>query len=391
MGKHKDEPASIEIAELIQAAGRGDIDAAAQLGDRYREGNGVPRDDAQALHWYTTAAERGDPYAQDNLGSMLLRGIGCRSDSTAAVHWYRAAAEQGNATAQFNPGVQYLSGDGVEQSYRSAGDWFGKAALHDHAGAMREFGTLFQLGYGTERDLVVAAELHMNAIQAGDTEAAECLASYHGDLTELALSGNREAAFRLCRMYDWGLGVAQDKALCWAWLRWGHDGCASVPPEEERSEDVDIDVETAFRFFLAALDAKVRQQGEDALAKLLGERGRRGATVPQTILKVGAEGGFVTLRGLWTVQGWRFLRELRDGTPTLINDGADAHELDLATSWRGAVKLLDQHPWHRLTPLRVHPEFAEQVWRAYQRRVGSEEKAANSDLSAQWKRACYKE
>jgi hypothetical protein len=298
------------------------------------------------------------------------------------------AAESGNSTAQFDLGMRYLNGDGVAQSDRSAGDWFGQAALQDHAGAMREFGTLFQLGRGTERDLVQASELHMNAIRAGDAEAVERLAGYRGELTELALAGDREAAFRLCHLYDWGLGVAEDKALCWAWVRWARDGCASVPPEEEHSEDVDGEVDEAFRFFLAVLNEEVRRRGEAALAQLLADRGRTTSAFAQTILKVGAEDGSVALRGLWTAKGWRFLRAVRDWTPTLVDEAAIEHESDFVSSWRGALQLMDRYPWHRLTPLRVHPEFAGQVWSAYERRSREPGAAADPERRDEWRRMC---
>ena len=64
-----------EIAALAQAAAAGAGSAAQELGERYREGVGVPQDYAQALHWYRVGAELGHPKAQNNLGSMLLKRI----------------------------------------------------------------------------------------------------------------------------------------------------------------------------------------------------------------------------------------------------------------------------------------------------------------------------
>src|SRR5205807_420797 len=46
----------------------GDAKAQYGLGFMYREGRGVPRDDAEAVRWYRKAAEQGDAMAQHALG-----------------------------------------------------------------------------------------------------------------------------------------------------------------------------------------------------------------------------------------------------------------------------------------------------------------------------------
>jgi Sel1 repeat len=44
--------------------------------DMYDNGQGVPRNDAQAIKWYRKAAEQGDAVAQFNLGVMYAKGEG---------------------------------------------------------------------------------------------------------------------------------------------------------------------------------------------------------------------------------------------------------------------------------------------------------------------------
>jgi soluble lytic murein transglycosylase-like protein len=66
----------------------------------YENGEGVPRDPAQAATLYCRAARLGDAAAQFNLGWMYANGRGVeRSDSTAAF-FFHAAAEQGSEQAQ---------------------------------------------------------------------------------------------------------------------------------------------------------------------------------------------------------------------------------------------------------------------------------------------------
>jgi len=62
------------------------------------------KDYAGVAKWYRKAAEQGDTRAQYNLGLMYNNGQGVPRDDAEAVRWYRKAAEQGNARAQFNSG-----------------------------------------------------------------------------------------------------------------------------------------------------------------------------------------------------------------------------------------------------------------------------------------------
>jgi len=52
----------------MKAAEQGDAMAQFNLGVMYDEGQGVARDDAKAVEWYTKAAEQGDSRAKFNFG-----------------------------------------------------------------------------------------------------------------------------------------------------------------------------------------------------------------------------------------------------------------------------------------------------------------------------------
>lgn len=276
MTKRRFRSTDAAVASLIQAAEAGAAEAAQELGDRYREGDGVDQSDTLALRWYSVGARLGDAEAQNNLGTMLLNGIGCDADAAAAVPWYQASAEQGNAVAQFNLGLRYLHGSGVEPDDLTAWDWIAKAAAQNYKEAIGQLGTLFRFGRGTDPDLLQAAQLHMVAAQAGDATSHGNLSDYRGDLIDMALAGNREAAFDLSRMYDSGLGGEKNKALCWAWVRWAHEGCAPMPGHEARTEDLDAEVAEAFRFFGVALTMEVRGRGDALFGDLLRKAGRAG-------------------------------------------------------------------------------------------------------------------
>ena len=60
-------------------------------------------------------AEQGDPDAQSILGLMYANGEGVLKDDTEAVRWYRLAADQGVALTQYNLGHMYFLGRGGPQ------------------------------------------------------------------------------------------------------------------------------------------------------------------------------------------------------------------------------------------------------------------------------------
>ena len=73
--------------------------------------------------WYRRAAEQGVADAQYNLGFMYRNGQGVPQDDKQAVDWYRKAAEQGDTVAQLNLGLMYYYGKGVPQDYKEAYAW----------------------------------------------------------------------------------------------------------------------------------------------------------------------------------------------------------------------------------------------------------------------------
>ena len=81
----------------------------------YRNGEGVPQDDAEAVRWYRLAADQGYSPAQTTLGNMHINGIGVAQDLAESARWYRLAADQGLAVAQYNLANMYRDGRGVAQ------------------------------------------------------------------------------------------------------------------------------------------------------------------------------------------------------------------------------------------------------------------------------------
>ena len=99
---------TIALEGLKTKAESGDPDAQQELGVIYRNGEGVPQDYAQAMHWFLLAADRelvrgqnnlGAAAAQYNLGVMYKNGVGVPENKIAAYMWFYIATDYGSFDA----------------------------------------------------------------------------------------------------------------------------------------------------------------------------------------------------------------------------------------------------------------------------------------------------
>ena len=116
------------MGELRAKAEQGIASAQFNLGAKYANGDGVPKDNAEAMKWYFKAALQGDASAQFNLGLIYSNGEGVPKDGIEALMWYRMAAEQGYLSAQTKLGWMYATGDEVPKDSVEAVKWYRKAA-----------------------------------------------------------------------------------------------------------------------------------------------------------------------------------------------------------------------------------------------------------------------
>jgi TPR repeat protein len=99
------------VAIWRNLAGKGDADAAFNLGQAYRLGRGVPADSSQAKKWFEAAANKGHVDAQVSLGLLLFDN----GDRVEAMSWLRKAADKGEPRALLVVGTALFNGDGMKQ------------------------------------------------------------------------------------------------------------------------------------------------------------------------------------------------------------------------------------------------------------------------------------
>ena len=124
-----------DLDTVRQAAEQGDARAQFNLGIMYDNGEGVLKDEAEAVKWCRLAAKQGYVDAQFMLGNIYGSGIGVPQDDVEAARWFRMAAEQGHAEAQFFLGVRYNTGMGVLKDSVLAHMWSNIAGANGNASA----------------------------------------------------------------------------------------------------------------------------------------------------------------------------------------------------------------------------------------------------------------
>src|SRR5437867_11216286 len=87
------------IEEVKAKAEAGDAESEVELGLRYTNGEGVAKDQVEAVKWFRKAAEQNYARAQKNLSICYDKGEGVTKDQVEAEKWLRMAAEQDDAEA----------------------------------------------------------------------------------------------------------------------------------------------------------------------------------------------------------------------------------------------------------------------------------------------------
>jgi hypothetical protein len=120
---------------LLESAQKGDAEAQFELGKNYETGRiGLPKDFAQAEHWYRESAVQGDPYAEASLGLLYQFGKGLEQDSVHALMWFEVAlmhskdGDRDSIAELRDDVVRNMTKAQIAEARRLARDWKPKAA-----------------------------------------------------------------------------------------------------------------------------------------------------------------------------------------------------------------------------------------------------------------------
>jgi len=161
-----------EAARLYRkAADLGNRQATLNLGTLYHDGRGVDQNYAEALRLFQKAADMGDPQAMTNVGVMYAHGEGVPKNGPEAVRWYKKAAEAGHPAGTTYLGLAYEKGELISKDYAEAARLYRKAADLGNRQAILNLGTMYYRGRGVPQSYDEALRLFRQAADLGDPQA----------------------------------------------------------------------------------------------------------------------------------------------------------------------------------------------------------------------------
>ena len=125
-------PRPKSLPELRKLADQGDAEAQWQMGVRFHNAEGVPRDDAQAMQWFQRAAEQGHVTAQSALGAYYFAARGVPKDLSKAYFWSVIAMAQGD---EISKGRLELLASQMTHAQVDAARQQAEAWIHQHNSA----------------------------------------------------------------------------------------------------------------------------------------------------------------------------------------------------------------------------------------------------------------
>jgi TPR repeat protein len=159
-----------EMKTTFTFGAKRDANAQAVIGTLYLQGNGVPANTSEAIHWYEKSAKSGNASAAMTLARLYVRGEHLRKDNDIAVTWYEKAAAIGDAKAMHRLGSIYAKGKIVAKDLNLAVFWFRKAAKAGDASAQLVFALMLKDGKGVETNFREALEWLEQALNGDLTD-----------------------------------------------------------------------------------------------------------------------------------------------------------------------------------------------------------------------------
>ncbi|WP_434767690.1 tetratricopeptide repeat protein [Pseudomonas triticicola] len=153
---------------ILLAAGEGEVEAQALLGQILLDGQGIAQDQPLALRWFGIAAGRGHLMARNMLGRCHEHGWGCAADASVAAQHYRIAAEAGLDWAMYNLANLQATGRGVTVDHQQALALYRRAAELGHGKSMNLLGRYLEEGQVCPADPLAALEWYRRSAEAGD-------------------------------------------------------------------------------------------------------------------------------------------------------------------------------------------------------------------------------
>ena len=143
-----------------------------QVGKCYETGDGIGKDEVEAVKWYRMAAEHGCADAMFELSRCYSFGIGVRRNRATASKWLSKAADLGHIRAMVSLGCKCTREYESEYNPRKAVRLFRKAADKGDVWGMFHLGECYADGIGVKKDYDAAYLWFCRAVLAAPDDEA---------------------------------------------------------------------------------------------------------------------------------------------------------------------------------------------------------------------------
>lgn len=155
---------------ILKNAKKGKAWAEHEIGVKYEKGQGVRKDDAEAVRWFKLAAKQGHPWSMFSYANHLHQGLGVSRNFAEARRWYEKAAALGCPSSQHALAMDLLEGEhGAEKDTERAARLLRAAADQGHPDSENDLGNCYCDGDGVPRDLKEALVWYERAAIQGNT------------------------------------------------------------------------------------------------------------------------------------------------------------------------------------------------------------------------------
>ncbi|GBC02718.1 hypothetical protein RclHR1_04780005 [Rhizophagus clarus] len=165
------------------------------VGECYRYGNGITKNEKLAFEYFQKIANKNYAMGQFKLGWFYESEISVKKDLKMSAYWYEKAVNNGHLVAMHNLGNFYKNGVGVDKNHKKAFELFKKSAEGEYSAGITMLGYCYYNGIGININKQRAAELYQEA----------------------ANLGQEVAQYNLALMYRIGDGIGKDldKSIYW--------------------------------------------------------------------------------------------------------------------------------------------------------------------------------
>jgi len=162
---------SEQISSLRKRAESGDSQAQLNLGLAYANGDGVMKNNIEAVNWWTRSAERGNSMAQFNIGLSYAKGDGVSRDYLQAIRWYRRSIEQDDRESFLHAQSYYSSLNNRNKGTAEIFEYVLGLAIRGSAVAQNQLGYAYENGIYISRDEEKAVEWYLKSAEQGNAKA----------------------------------------------------------------------------------------------------------------------------------------------------------------------------------------------------------------------------